>query len=78
MAKIKTTAILEEVSTSADNVNWTSQGEHNFEIGTLVQENGVEAVVTIPESASGKQFTYSEVKELYKAMAQADNVIGGE
>lgn len=75
MAKIKTTAILDEVMTSVDGTNWVEQGEHNFEISILPQENGEESVVNIPSSAAGKQFTYSEVKELYKAMAQADNII---
>lgn len=75
MAKIKTTAILDEVMTSVDGNNWVEQGEHNFEISILSQENGEESVVNVPHSAADKQFTYSEIKELYKAMAQADNII---
>lgn len=77
MAKIKTTAILDEVYTSSDKVNWNHQGSHDFEISTLLQENGDEAVVTIPESVAGKQLSIKEMRELLKAMEVCDRAIEG-
>jgi len=75
MAKVKTIVTLETIQTSIDQTNWMNGTDHHFETGTVLQENGVEAIVTCPAIPAGTQFTLSEVEALYTSMKGTERTI---
>lgn len=76
MAKIETKVTLESLKTTQDDINWIDGEEYEFIISIEKQENGLGSVVSLPNVKGFTNFSFSEIKELYKAMAHANDIIG--